>query len=113
MTRGRYVHYMMRTVDAIYIASIFAMAFTLKMSESVFNSSPYMTILPFVTLGSIGFLLFEDLRVSSVYWAVTRGGPQDEETKKLLKEGGLQVTQPTHRRVHDARHRVTLTAAWA
>ena len=48
-----------------------------------------LTYLPYVTLGSIAPLLFEDLRVSATYWRNARGGPQDAETKRLLKEGGV------------------------
>ena len=42
-----------------------------------------------MSLFFIAPLLEEDLRVSAVWWSNARSGPQDPETKRLLKKGGL------------------------
>lgn len=89
----KWVHYLMRTFDFLYISSLYALAMLLRLSpDGVLMPQPDQWMhmyLPYLILGFIVPLLEEDLRVSFVYWQNARSGPQDPDTKALLKKGGL------------------------
>ena len=86
-----YIHYLMRAVDVVYLASMYALGFWMKEypTEVLTPTTTFGAILPYITLAAIVPLLEEDLRSAAAWWASARGGPRDEESRKLLKEGGL------------------------
>jgi hypothetical protein len=89
---SRLWHYLMRVLDLIYMISLYATAVWAKEfpGELLYPTGSLAKMLPWITLISFALLLEEDLRSSLEWWASARGGPRDEESKQLLKEGGLQ-----------------------
>ena len=93
----RLLHRLMRAIEIIYVASNATTAIWLRENPDMVLSpqgtdiaSRIVSVMPYVTLASIAPLLEEDIRVAWEWWRVARSGPQDAESKRLLKEGGMQ-----------------------
>ena len=90
--KSRYLHYVMRLLDLAYILCIYVLAIWLRQDPAaVLNpSNTILIVLPYLSAGCIVPMLWEDLRVSIVWWSNTRGvASEDQESKRTLKEAGL------------------------
>lgn len=86
----RWFHYLMLALQLFSVASLYVLALWMKEDPEgvLYPKSTLVASLPYISLASIAPLLEEDLRASVAWWANARGGPRDEESKKLLAEKG-------------------------